>query len=160
MFVLKLRLSKKGVGFFALALSALMALLVSVMVALPGNPKGGSKSERKAYIYSLGYRFGEESKKEIVIPERFGKLYEKYNSLQKEAGMGLEDYAGEKAMLYSYKLSNFGENDVYLNLIVFEEKIIGGDVSTLYSDGFMLPLASREDNLKAIERKRNGNKAR
>ncbi len=151
MFVLKLRLSKKGIGILALALSSLLALFIALLGALPESPKGDSQRERKAYIYSLGYRIGEESKKEIVIPESFGALYEKYNALQKEVGMGLEEFAGEKAMLYSYKLENFCENEAYINFIVLEGRVIGGDVSTLYSDGFMLPLASKAENLKAIE---------
>ena len=61
----------------------------------------------------------------------------KYNELQKEAGFDLSNYKGKNVTVYSCPVWN---SDKLLNLIVYDGKIIGGDISDVAFDGEMKPL--------------------
>ncbi len=74
---------------------------------------------------------------EINIPEGFGRVYEDYNLLQKEAGFDLTPLRGQTVMRYSFHLK--GE-DLIANILIFEGKIIGGDIANISVHGKMLPL--------------------
>ena len=84
--------------------------------------------------------------KEVVIPAEFSSVYDNYNRLQKQAGFDLEPYKGCSVMRYTYSLGDFPADEyVVINLLVTEEKIIGGDISSRRLDGFMLPLLAKQN---------------
>ena len=83
---------------------------------------------------------------QVVIPEDFSDVYEKYNAIQYEAGYDLKDYRSRSVVRYSYFLEDYDPKQyVVANLLVFEGKIIGGDISSRRLDGFMLPLVSKDN---------------
>ena len=90
-------------------------------------------------------------KTKIKIPTEFSEIYEEYNEKQIKAGFNLKDYKGRQATLYSYPLEDFGEG-VYISLIVCDGRIIGGDVSSVSANGFVLPLQDCKSNLKYCEK--------
>ena len=79
---------------------------------------------------------------EVVIPEVFDSVYETYNQLQKSQGLNLEKYKGKTVQRYTYALSDAsGETDGvigetrYATLLIYKNRIIGGDVTTTGPNG-------------------------
>ncbi len=73
------------------------------------------------------------------VPIEFNDTYSEYNELQKMQGLDLEDYKGAKCKLYIYKLSDNEINGkaTYMSMLVYEERVIGGHVSTMIKDSPM-----------------------
>lgn len=99
--------------------------------------------ERVNYINSLGFETdSSEESKEIIIPTRFNDVYNKYNEIQKKQGLDLAEYKGKTAVMYTYHVTNYGDNDnVIANLIVFDGQLIGADLCDTSADnGFLVAL--------------------
>lgn len=139
--------------YFTFRRSTLFALVLTLIVILFVSSKftsstvyavdGGTNRERINYLDSINCKVSEEfvSQKEIVIPETFSSVYERYNDLQNKAGFDLVQYKGTKAILYTYKVLEYkNTKNAYANLIVCNGKIIGGDIFTTDLNGQMLPL--------------------
>ncbi len=126
-------------------LLALIVLFI-VLIDFPGRNTNEftvpDNSSRVSFIKNLGIDISEEiiEEKPFKIPENFTKVFLKYNELQKEAGYDLIKYSGQTATIYKYKAINMSDSIIYVNLIVLNDKIIGGDISSVELDGFMLPL--------------------
>ncbi|MBP3706250.1 MAG: DUF4830 domain-containing protein [Clostridia bacterium] len=128
------------------------ALLVVVMIfgsfssVLAENKNGSTNKLRVEFAQSIRCEVKEEmiSQKKIIIPLHFSEVYENYNALQKKAGFNLSKYKGCEAVVYTYQVLCFGpfgkDDNARLNLIVYNGKIIGGDVSSAAIDGIMLPI--------------------
>ena len=165
MFMFSFRL-KKGRVLIAAALICAV-VLISVMggvtffggeaVAAIGNeaeeqPERPSRvrtnEQRLAYINSFGWQVEPEPVEiaEVIIPAQFDRLYEEYNALQKPAGHDLSRHTGRRAKRYTYVVTNYpGQGqDVRLNLLVRDNRVIGGDVYSMGPDGFMHGLAAPE----------------
>lgn len=129
---------------FAVVVSAFI-ILASVILVTTGTP---SRSYT-GYIESLGWQTDEKSVSvsDIVIPAQWDETMEQYNDLQKKSGYDLTDYKGKTAKLYSYAVLNFEGYDkpVFINLIVYNGEIIGGDISSVAIDGFMIPLSKEKE---------------
>ena len=104
-----------------------------------------TNAKRVLFLEGLGYEVDETATeiKDIVIPENFSAVYEKYNNLQKEAGFDLKNYRGKNAKVYSYSLQNDTEQQIHL--IVCEDKLIGGDVASLKLNGNMTGLKRKNE---------------
>ena len=75
---------------------------------------------------------------QITIPVKFDSLYEKYNKLQLKEGLDLEKYKGKTVKKYTYLVSNYDYDGlVYANLLIYKNRVIGGDICSAISDGFM-----------------------
>ncbi len=76
----------------------------------------------------------------LALPKTFDSVYEAYNALQKASGFDLEEFKGKTAVRYTYKVKNHKESsrgDVIMNILVYEKRIIAGDISSRDSGGFM-----------------------
>lgn len=80
-----------------------------------------------------------ETVKKIYIPDKETAEFNEYNKMQKECGFDLCPYMGKGALLYTYKIENTGYN-AFLNLIIYEGKMIGGDCNILEFDDLFLPV--------------------
>lgn len=101
---------------------------------------GETSEQRVQFLQSYGWEVGKQTEeKQIVIPTVWNDVYEKYNSILLTEGFDLSDYKGVVATRYTYEILNYPEDitGVYANILVFEGKIIGGDVCTYAIDGFM-----------------------
>ena len=69
-------------------------------------------------------------------------VYNKYNEIQKKQGLDLAEYKGKTAVMYTYHITNYGDNDnVIANLIVFDGQLIGADLCDTSADnGFLVAL--------------------
>lgn len=116
-----------------------------------------TEQERIDFLKNLGWEIAEKtsSSAEVIIPPDFDDVYEAYNTMQKENGFDLSRYKGKQATLYTYVITNHpsGEQEVYANLLICKNKIIGGDICSKNVDGFMHGVCNRENAAK------NGGKA-
>ncbi len=96
-----------------------------------------------AFISSLGWEVSEEPDevREVVIPAEFDEVYRNYNSIQIKQGYDLTDYAGERAKRWTYTILNYpgyeDEEFIKINILICDDKIIGGVVCSVRLDGFM-----------------------
>lgn len=76
---------------------------------------------------------------EITIPASFDKIMTQYNEIQKQQGLDLTKYQKKTVTRYTYKVTNYPgyEETVYANVITFRGKVIGGDICTADSKGFL-----------------------
>lgn len=89
---------------------------------------------------------GSETQKTVAIPKPLDAVYEAYNSLQTICGFDLKKCEGESAVCYTYTVLNFPyetEEPVYVNVLICDGVLIGGDCMSTAIDGFMLPLDRR-----------------
>ena len=104
-----------------------------------GFPVEGERAAQ-LHLENLGYTPVYEEQAEYKVPKEPDAVYYTYNELQKEAGYDLDTYAGETLQRYSFKLNDYGDNNVYANVLVIKRTVVGGDVSQRALDGHMYPL--------------------
>lgn len=132
-------------------LACVLALIAVLVIAIVW-PSGGSSAQtlapvagqddgqRIAFLSELGYTVDPEdvSVKEVLIPDEFDDVFQKYNDVQVAAGMDLQPYHGKRVKCWTYKVLNVpGEGEVLANLYVYKDKIVGGDICSTALDGFM-----------------------
>jgi len=74
---------------------------------------------------------------QVKIPEETTEVFDRYNNLQKSQGYDLSAYAGKNVMRYVYEVSNYpgAKEPVYATLLVYKDKVIGGDVTDTAAKG-------------------------
>ncbi len=77
--------------------------------------------------------------KTVTIPSEFDKVYATYNELQKEQGLNLAKYKNKDVTRYTFKVTNYEgyEGTVYANVLVYRNRVIGGDVCSADVSGFV-----------------------
>ena len=156
MFVYSLRAST--LKFFAVICVALTAL-ITMITFIPGYDGGelgyittGSSKEinydkiktnedRVNFLSQFGWQVNSEPVEtaEIVIPEEFDKIFTGYNEIQKRQGLDLSKYKKKSVMRYTYEVNNYQGEDgkVYANVIVYRNRVIGGDICSADVNGFI-----------------------
>ena len=103
--------------------------------------QAGENEQRIDFLKQFGWEVEQEpvSIEEIVIPQQFNQVYERYNELQKTQGMDLTKYAGKSVKKVVYQITNYQRQDtiVHATLLIYHDKVIGGDISSAELDGFM-----------------------
>lgn len=87
-----------------------------------------------------------ETWENVYIPLEFDDVYNRYNRLQRMCGFDLYKYRGKGVVRYTFRVLNFPEAeaaDVFINILVYDGSMIGGDCMTTAIDGFMLPVDRR-----------------
>lgn len=108
------------------------------------NYKAGNNSERLKFISQFGWEVESEPDEvcEIIIPQEFDDVYNEYNEIQLKQDCDLRDYSGKRVKRWTYIIRNYPgytEDDtcVRINLLVYDDMVIGGDVSSTELSGFM-----------------------
>lgn len=131
-----------------LGLVAAVALIVA-LVLLFGNgneeatPTGStamsSNDARVQFLKDFGWDVttSPTESSQVKIPENTSEVFDRYNTLQKQQGYDLTPYAGKSVMRYVYKINNFpgATEPVYATLLVYKNKIIGGDITDTSAKG-------------------------
>ncbi len=98
-------------------------------------------SDRINFISQFGWEVKETpvEEVEVIVPESFDKVYLGYNEMQKEQGLNLSKYKGKTVTRYTYEVTNYPDYDgtVYISLLVYKDKVIGGDVCSADVNGFV-----------------------
>ena len=152
MFVFSVKTSRKQLLWFVLCAVGLAAL-VSVAVCWPGAsaPTSASREDRSsriAYLQALGYVADPDSEevREVLIPDEFDDAFAQYNALQQTAGMDLAPYHGKRVKCWSYSVLNFPDDETaQAHLYVYDNRVIGGDISAVVPGGCAVGLIPIED---------------
>ncbi len=155
MFVYSLRASTlKFFGVTTVALVALVALLIFIPAAEPAMSDGvldvvenvrfdkiKTAEDRIAFLRQFGWEVDQTpvEEVEVTIPAEFDKVYKTYNELQRKQGFDLTKYLKKDVMRYTYRITNYPDYDgeVYVNILVYKKKVIGGDVCSADVNGFI-----------------------
>lgn len=152
MFVCSLRASTiKFFGIICVAMAALITLIVFIPSYDGGTDvststginysKIKSEEDRVAFLKQFGWevKSGAVEEKETKIPKEFDKVFSTYNELQRRQNLDLSNYKGKAVVRYTYEITNYPgyEGTVYANLIIYKNKVIGGDICTADVEGFI-----------------------
>lgn len=99
-----------------------------------------TNKDRVNFLKKYGWDVEDEAREveQVIIPVTFDPIYEKYNELQIEEGLDLEKYKGKTVKRYTYLVSNYEyDGTVLANLLIYKNKVIGGDISSADLDGFV-----------------------
>lgn len=105
---------------------------------------------RQDFISKLGWKVPEKyaDYKKVTIPKEFNDVYKEYNELMKTQGFDLEKFCGKEVEVYTYEVLNYPghEKNIQLSLMIYDGKLIGGDVCCTEIDGFMQGLLCNDSN--------------
>ncbi len=154
MFIYSLKAST--IKFFAVvcvALATLITLIAFIPVSAVDNNVSASvnvnvdfsgiktNDDRIKFLSQFGWQVRAEAVEcvEVKIPEEFDKIFTAYNELQKRQGLDLCKYKGKNVSRYTYEVTNYDGYDgvVYANILVYRNKVIGGDVCSADVKGFV-----------------------
>ena len=154
MFIYSLKAST--IKFFAVvcvALATLITLIAFIPVAATDGTQEASKNleinysgiktneDRVAFLAQFGWEVDPEAVEsvEVTIPDQFDKIFSAYNEIQKRQGLDLAKYKKKNVQRYTYEIKNYDGYDgvVYANILVYRNKVIGGDVCSADVKGFM-----------------------
>ena len=159
MFVLNFKLKNRGKALRYAVIAALIIMLVIFAVIKNGGSNAGTatcdeigeyslKAETEEQRLELLRGFGIENAEltesdEITIPENFNSITEKYNETQKQIGLDLSPYKGQKAQRLTYTVN--GEKASCAVLLVNNGRLIGGHLTNrVYGEG-VLPLTGNKN---------------
>ena len=163
MFIYSLRASTlKFFGIIAVTLAALIAIIVFVPVYAQGtgqvddspvNATGNNGSVTYSYdkvkdvgdavefLSQFGWTVNGSTvqTQKVTIPEEFDKVFASYNELQKEQGLDLSKYRKKELTRYTFEVTNYNGYDgkVYANVLVYRNKVVGGDICSADVTGFV-----------------------
>lgn len=153
MFVVSFKSSKKKLAVLAAAGVVLIGALIwagASGIAEPAanvsgiNYSASTNEERVNFISQFGWEIDTDpiEVEEVIIPTEFTDVYENYNKIQKEQKLDLEKYKGMRVKRWTYAVKNYpgyeNKDDVVrADLLVYEGRVIGGDICSVELDGFM-----------------------
>ncbi len=154
MFIYSVKAS--SIRFFTVMVLS-VALLTALIVLVPTyEPLSVSASEtvnfskiksnedRIAFLAQFGWKVSAKPVEEaaVTIPDEFDAVFLEYNNLQKEVGLDLSRYKRKDVMRYTYEVTNYPGYDgtVYASLLIYKNKVIGGDLCSADVSGFVTSL--------------------
>ena len=148
MYVVSVKLnSKKLLSAVAVICIAVAILCVSFpqkssdVLNTKVNDSGKTTEQHIDFLNAYGYNIVEKpiQIQEIIIPQQFSSEYEKYNEYQKLSGFDLAKFKGCRVKKYTYKVINYQDSsdEVVANLLIYNNKVIGGDVCSTTLGGFV-----------------------
>lgn len=100
-----------------------------------------TNEDRIGFLEQFGWKVDSEPVEEVTmkIPREFDRVMTTYNELQKRQGLDLSKYRGREVTRYSYNVTNFPDYNgkVTANVIVYKNRVIGGDVCSSDAEGFI-----------------------
>lgn len=103
-----------------------------------------SNEDRVNFLAQFGWTVAQEPLEQVAvtIPDEFDAVFLEYNNLQKELGLDLSRYKRRDVVRYTYQITNYPGYDgiVYANLLIYKNKVIGGDICSADVNGFVYSL--------------------
>ena len=153
MFIYSIRASTlKLFGCIFLCLALLVVLLTlgsaqTVYASADGVEinYGGMKTneDRVAFIEGFGIKVKSEPVREetFTMPDDFDRVILGYNQIQKTQGLDLTKYERKRVTHYAYEVTNYDSDGVvYVNLLVYRNRIVAADISSAADGGFVSSL--------------------
>ncbi len=157
MFVFSMRMTKKKAIFLVAMVAAILCSLIifrspdaaeqTLKNSIPSPKNIDSTSDMVEYLRGYGWEVSQDVLEfsEIQIPKEFGDVLNSYNVIQKESGFDLSKYKGKRLKRYTFEVLNYPEKaeNVRANLLVHNNEIVGGDIASTESDGFIHGLINK-----------------
>lgn len=156
MFVYSLRSGTvKLIGVICVALTVLITLIAFVPTYSIASDAAASANGNAAYNYEKIKTAGDAANflsqfgwtvsgepvetKSVTVPTEFDKVFAAYNEIQKSQGLNLLKYRGKEVTRYTFCVTNYPdyEGTVYASVLVFRNRVIGGDVCSADVSGFV-----------------------
>lgn len=164
MFIYTIRASTlKFFCVIALSVAVLCAVILTIPEYAPVSTKAvAAESSKYTYnkiktsddIAAFLSQFGWETDKtpleevKIRIPTEFDKVMNSYNELQRGQGLDLSKYRGKEVTRYTFRITNYPDynGEVMANVIVYKNRVIGGDICTSDVTGFICGFGGIKSN--------------
>jgi len=143
-------------GIVCVALAALVTLIAFVPELQPAAATSGevteesetvsfekirSNEDRVAFLAQFGWAVDSipTESTTVTIPREFDKVFAAYNEMQRAQGLDLSVYSGKTVERYTYTVTNYQghEGTVLANLLIYRGRVIGGDICSADSRGFV-----------------------
>ena len=140
MLIMTAKVDKRKLLIAAVAVVAAVVLLISLgsrdsapTASMSTAPAADTNDARVKFLTDLGWEVTPSPTEtgEVRIPKAGDEVFDRYNELQRSQGYDLTKYAGKKVMRYVYQINNFPEakEPVYATVLVYKDRIIGGDIT-------------------------------
>lgn len=141
-------LTKRKLFIILSAIIIAFLLITQFLSVKVSGTEISTNAQRVQYITTLGVDLesDESEQKQVIIPQEFGDVYRNYNALQQTAGFDLSAFKGKKVTVYTYHTTD----GKAVNLMVYKNKLIGGDISDLSVNGEMISLKGNEDGKRTF----------
>ena len=151
MVIMSAKVSKRKILTALLAAAAVVVLLIVLFSgadtpsAPPEEPgpslEAATNEERIAFLSSYGWTVDDTpaETQEVKVPAEFNEVFTRYNDLQKSQGFDLTELAGKTLRRYVYTIRNYPGSleNCYATVLVYKNRIVGGDVSCTAKGGTM-----------------------
>ena len=155
MLIMTTKVDKRKLLIAAVAVVAAIALLAALgggdsapTASMSTAPAADTNDARVKFLTDLGWEVTPSPTEsgEIRIPKAGDQVFDRYNELQKSQGYDLNKYAGTKVMRYVYQINNFpdAKEPVYATVLVYKDRIIGGDITDTTPGGRVQGFAPSE----------------
>ena len=141
MLIMTTKVDKPKLVLAAIAVIGAILLLLALTggdsaqptASIASAPAADTNDARVKFLTDLGWEVTASPAEaaEVKIPRDADEVFDRYNELQKSQGYDLAKYAGKKVMRYVYQINNFPDarEPVYATLLVYRDRIIGGDIT-------------------------------
>ena len=155
MLIMTTKVDKRKLLIAAVAVVAAIALLAALgggdsapTASMSTAPAADTNDARVKFLTDLGWEVTPSPTEsgEIRIPKAGDQVFDRYNELQKSQGYDLNKYARKKVMRYVYQINNFpdAKEPVYATVLVYKDRIIGGDLTDTTPGGRVQGFAPSE----------------
>ena len=105
-----------------------------------------SADDAAAFLRQFGWSVdaGSAEVTEVTIPAEFDKIFAGYNELQKAQGLDLSRYKKKAVTRYTFAVTDYKDTEgkpydgrVYANVLVYRNRVIGGDICSADVNGFI-----------------------
>ena len=136
-------LTKKRIFIIFCAVVLAFILITQYLSVKANGIEISTNAQRVQFISTLGVdlQSDEFEQKQVVIPQEFSDVYKNYNTLQRTAGFDLTAFCGKQVTVYTYRTT---DNKV-VNLMIYKDKLIGGDIADLSVEGEMTALKGNKN---------------
>lgn len=157
MFIITAKVPKKRLLAGILTLACCLAVVATALVLTSAGRAVSASAEVKGirhnedritFLTQLGWQVSAQpiATEELLLPEQFDDSYAQYLALQQTQGFDLPRYAGKRVKRYTYEITNYptGEKGIQVSLLIYRNTIIGGEVLSPITGGFLHGLTMPE----------------
>ena len=154
MFVYSIRATTiKFFGVICVALAALITLIAFVPTYVESSAQTGTEGgeisydkvksveDAQKFLAQFGWEVDAATAKtvQVTMPAEFDKVFVGYNDLQKRQGLDLSKYRNREVTRYTFTVTNYNnyEGTVLANVLVYRNRVIGGDICSADVTGFV-----------------------
>lgn len=150
----------KFFGIIAITLVALIAIIAFVPVYAEGGNAGNdtpanvsgegaeysydkvkTSADAAKFLAQFGWTVdgGNAKSAKVTVPAEFDKIFAAYNEIQRAQGLDLSKYKKKEITRYTFEVTNYPnyEGKVYANVLVYRNKVVGGDICSADVSGFV-----------------------